>query len=87
MSKKVKASYFSDSIGNHDNRLDDGGYYYAELSNDPQKKDFKALGGLKNGHKLKITYKGKVYLQLKVMLELVDPNIPKLTFILNWPLI
>ena len=32
MSQKVLASYFSDKIGNRDNRLDDGGYYYAELS-------------------------------------------------------
>ena len=45
MSKKVLASYFSDSIGNHDNRLDDGGYYYAELSNDPQKKGDVGAGG------------------------------------------
>ena len=35
MSRKVLASYFSDKIGNHDNRLDDGGYYYAELSTNP----------------------------------------------------
>ena len=37
MSKKVLASYFSDKTGNHNNRLDDGGYYYAELSIDYKK--------------------------------------------------
>ena len=44
MPRKVLASYFSDKIGNHDNRLDDGGYYYAELSNNPKKKILKLLG-------------------------------------------
>ena len=43
MSQKVLASYFSDKIGNRNNRLDDGGYYYAELSNDPKKKISKLL--------------------------------------------
>ena len=78
MPKKVLASYFSDSIGNHDNRLDDGGYYYAELSNDPTKKDFKALGGLKNGHKLKITYKGKTLIASKGDVGAGGPKHPKI---------
>ena len=60
--KKVLASKFSDSVGSYDNNLNDGGYYYAELStnpDDPKKKyDYSALGNLKKGHKLKITYKG-----------------------------
>ena len=53
---KVLASVFNDKIGMRDNNH---GYYYAELSIDPKKKDFKALGGLPFGHKLKITYKKK----------------------------
>lgn len=32
---KVLASKFSDSLGSYDNNLNDGGYYYAELSNNP----------------------------------------------------
>ena len=78
MSRKVLASYFSDKIGNHNNRLDDGGYYYAELSNDPKKKDFKALGGLPNGHKLKITYKGKSLYATKGDVGAGGPNHPKI---------
>ena len=61
---QVLASQFSDYTGCYDNNLNDGGYYYAELSNnpdDPKKKyDYKALGGLKKFHELKITYNGKV---------------------------
>jgi len=41
--QKVLASYFDESIGNCNNRLDDGGYYYAELSKDPKKKILKRL--------------------------------------------
>ena len=78
MSRKVLASYFSDKIGNHNNRLDDGGYYYAELSNDYKKKDFKALGGLPNGHKLKITYKGKSLYATKGDVGAGGPNHPKI---------
>ena len=54
---QVLASVFNDKIGMRDNNLYDGGYYYAELSIEPKKKEFKALGGLPFGHKLKITYK------------------------------
>ncbi len=60
---KVLASEFSDSTGCYDNNLNDGGYYYAELStnpDDPKKKwDYSALGNLGKFHKLKITYNGK----------------------------
>ena len=59
---KVLASEYSDSLGSYDNNLNDGGYYYAELSSnpdDPNKKwNYSALGNLKKGHKLKITYNG-----------------------------
>ena len=78
MSKKVLASYFSDKTGNHNNRLDDGGYYYAELSKDYKKKDFKALGGLPNDHKLKITYKGKSLYATKGDVGAGGPNNPKI---------
>ena len=78
MSKKVLASYFSDSTGNRNNNLNDGGYYYAELSNNPAKKDFKALGGLKNGHRLKITYKGKSLIATKGDVGAGGPNHPKI---------
>jgi hypothetical protein len=63
MSKQVWASEFSDSTGCYDNNLNDGGYYYAELSTNPNAKakdlDYAALGKLKKNHKLKITYNGK----------------------------
>ena len=45
----VLASVFSDRIGNHDNNLYDGGYYYSELSG--------RLGNLKHNSPLRITYK------------------------------
>ena len=48
---RVLASVFNDSIGCRDNNLNDGGYYYAELSN--------RLGNLPFGHQLKITYNGR----------------------------
>ena len=59
----VLATYFSDRIGCQDNDLYDGGYYYAELSKDPYSKplDFSALGHLRFGHKMRITYKGNDY--------------------------
>ena len=75
---KVLASVFSDKIGNRNNNLYDGGYYYAELSNDPNKKDFKALGGLKNGHNLKITYNGKSVGASKGDVGAGGPNHPKI---------
>ena len=76
--RKVLASYFTDSMGNNNNRLDDGGYYYAELSNDYNNPDFKALGGLKNGHALKITYKGKTITATKGDVGAGGPKHPKI---------
>jgi len=70
MAKKVLASWFSDSIGYRDNNLNDGGLYYAELSNDYKKKDFSALGNLPYRHKLKITYKGKSVIATKGVKEM-----------------
>ena len=83
MPKKVLASFFSDSVGNHKNRLDDGGYYYAELSNDYLNPDFKALGGLKNGHALKITYKGKTVTATKGDVGAGGPKHPKIDLHIN----
>ena len=80
---KVLASKFSDSVGSYDNNLNDGGYYYAELSNDPNKKDFKALGGLKNGHKLKITYNGVSVIASKGDVGAGGPNLPKIDLHIN----
>ena len=48
---RVLASVFSDRIGNHDNNLYDGGYYYAELSG--------RLGNLEDDCPLRISYNGK----------------------------
>lgn len=80
---QVLASVFYDKTGNRDNDLYDGGYYYAELSNDPNKKDFKALGGLKNGHKLKITYNGKSVIATKGDVGAGGPNHPKIDLHIN----
>ena len=57
--EKVLASMFKDRTGCKNNNLYDGGLYYAELSKDPAKKDYSALGGLPYGQKLRITYNGK----------------------------
>ena len=80
---QVLASVFSDKTGNRNNNLYDGGYYYAELSNDPKKKDFKALGGLKNGHKLKITYNGISVIASKGDVGAGGPNHPKIDLHIN----
>lgn len=61
---EVWATQFTGNKGCYNNNnLNDGENYYAELSTNPdepnsKKWDFKALGGLKKFHKLKITYKG-----------------------------
>ena len=52
MKIKVLASCISNKKGNNENNLFDGGYYSSELSLDPKEKDFKALGDLKNDHKV-----------------------------------
>lgn len=77
--KSISISFY-DKIGNRDNNLYDGGLYYAELSNDPKKKDFKALGGLKNGRKLKITYNGISVIASKGDVGVGGPNLPKIDF-------
>ena len=40
---QVLVSVFNDKIGMRDNNLYDGGYYYAELSIEPKKKNLKLL--------------------------------------------
>ena len=72
------ASWFDDEIGNNDNNLYDGGLYYAELSKDYRKLDFSALGGLPNGTKLKITYKGKSCIARKGDVGAGGPMNPKI---------
>ena len=76
----VLATYFSDSVGCRDNNLYDGGYYYAELSKDPYSKplDFSALGNLRFGYKLKITYKGKTLTASKGDVGAGGPSHPKI---------
>ena len=74
----MKASVFDDKIGCKDNDLYDGGYYNAELSKDPAKKDFSALGKLPFGHKLKITYNGKSIIASKADVGAGGPNKPKI---------
>ena len=78
MAEKVLATYFKDKIGMRDNDLYDGGMYYAELSNDYKRKDFKALGGLPFGAKLEITYKGKKVVATKADVGAGGPNHPKI---------
>jgi hypothetical protein len=77
--KSISISFY-DKIGNRDNNLYDGGLYYAELSNDPKKKDFKALGGLKNGQKLKITYNRISVIASKGDVVAGGQNFPKIDF-------
>ena len=79
----VLASYFNDKTGCRDNNLYDGGMYYAELSNNPARKDFSALGHLKFGHKLKITYKGKSVIASKGDVGAGGPNHPKIDLHIN----
>ena len=76
----VKATYFSDKKGCRGNNLYDGGYYYAELSKNPFKKplDFSALGGLKFGHKLKITFNNKTLVASKGDVGAGGKNYPKI---------
>ena len=66
----VLASQFSDSEGCYNNnKLNNGKYYYAELSTNPdapyQQLRFDALGKKKPFQKLKITYKGKTLIAEK----------------------
>ena len=83
MAQKVLASWFSDKIGYRDNDLYDGGLYYAELSVDYKKKDFKALGNLPYRQKLKIAYKGKTVIAYKGDIGAGGPNHPKIDLHVN----
>ncbi len=81
--KNVLASVFSDKIGCRDNNLYDGGYYYVELSEDYTKKDFKALGGLSFGQKLRITYNRKTVIASKGDIGTGGHNYPKIDLHIN----
>ena len=71
----VLASVFNDKIGNHDNNLYDGGYYYAELSG--------RLGILPNNHPLRITYKGKTVTAYKGDVGRGGPRNPAIDLHIN----
>ena len=78
---KVLASCYNDPTGNRGNDLFDGGFYYAELSTNPAASkgwDYKALGGLPNNHKLKITYKGMTIVATKGDVGRGGRNHPKI---------
>ena len=75
---RVLASVFNDKIGCKDNNLYDGGMYYAELSINPSSRDFRALGGLAFGHKLRITYNGKSVIASKADVGAGGRNHPKI---------
>ena len=81
--ESVLASVFKDGKGCRGNDLYDGGLYYAELSINPEKKDFKALGGLPYGQKLKITYKGKSVIASKGDVGAGGRNHPKIDLHIN----
>ena len=72
---RVLATFFQDKITG---KFDDIGLYYNELSKDYKKKDFKALGGLPLGQKLKITYKGKSAIATKAGVGAGGPKHPKI---------
>ena len=78
MSKVVLASYFTDSKGYKGDNLYDGHNWYAELSKDYKKKDFRALGGLPYKQKIKVTYKGKTDIGMKGDVGAGGPNHPKI---------
>ena len=81
--QRVLASVFNDSTGCRGNNLYDGGMYYAELSNNPSQKDYKALGGLPFGHKLRITYNGKSVIASKADVGAGGRNHPKIDLHIN----
>ena len=78
MAQRVLATKFNCSQGYRNINLNDGNYYYAELSNDYKKKDFSALGDLSPRHKLKITYKGKSIIAQKGDVGAGGPRNPKI---------
>ena len=81
--EKVLASMFKDKTGCKNNNLYDGGLYYAELSINPDQKDFKALGGLPFGQKLRITYNGRSVIASKGDVGAGGPNHPKIDLHIN----
>jgi len=78
--RTVVASCFSDATGNRDNNLYDGGYYYAELSTNyrASRPDFRALGGLPNGHRLRISSNGRSIVASKGDVGRGGPSNPKI---------
>ena len=78
MSQKVLATIFDCAQGYRNINLNDGNYYYAELSKNYKKKDFSALGNLSPRHKLKITYKGKSIIAQKGDIGAGGPRNPKI---------
>jgi len=78
--QNVVASCFDDRTGNRDNNLYDGGYYYAELSTNyrARRKDFSALGGLPNGHSLRISVNGRSIVATKGDVGSGGPRRPKI---------
>ena len=83
MTQRVLASWFNDKTGYKDNNLFDGGLYYAELSINYKKKDFKALGGLPYKQKLRISYKGKSCIATKGDVGSGGPQHPKIDLHVN----
>ena len=75
--RRVLATYFTDATGYRGDYLNDGNYWYAELSNNPSALDFSALGGLPHLYRLNISYNGRSGL---AMLVLVVQTILKLIF-------
>ena len=81
--EKVLASMFKDKTGCKNNNLYDGGLYYAELSINPAQKDFRVLGGLPFGQKLRITYKGRSVIASKGDVGSGGPYHPKIGLHIN----
>ena len=80
---RILASVFNDRTGCRSNNLYDGGMYYAELSNNPSQRDYKALGGLPFGHKLRITYNWKSVIASKGDVGAGGRNHPKIDLHIN----
>ena len=76
--RKVLATYFTGAKGYRGDNLNNGGYWYAELSKNPSARDFSALGGLAHLHKLRVTYKGKNAVARKGDVGAGGPNHPKI---------
>ena len=81
--RKVLATYFTDSMGYKGDNLNDGNYWYSELSNNPSDLDFSALGDLPYLHQLKITYNGKSGIAKKGDVGAGDLNRPLIALHIN----